>query len=261
MRPLALVFVLLTLHVPVAVAQQLSPRDKELVEAARKKYYSLSVAGFDGMNCSIKYDYATVPLMPSEGDPVRKLLQTANLTLSLDSKGRVSVDHQYPADASEEAKQHAAQVMSLMTAFVSGLFQTWPTKGLQGPIPPFDSEVASVSESDGGYEFSLRVPGAPVQVKTDKDYLVTQITSLGGKVIEHPVYQPSPDGFVFAGVTSLDHSNPDQAVEVTYQLGLSVINGLRIPTSAHLLVQPNIDTTFQLEGCSVRKGTVVHIAP
>lgn len=262
MRPRALIFVILTLYVSAGVAQQLSHRDKELVEAARKKYYNLSAAGFDGMKCSIQYDYATLPLMPSSAeDPVRKLLERTTFTLSIDAKGRASVDHQYPADAPEEARQQAAQLTGLMTAFASGLFHTWPTKGLQGPIPPFDSEISSAASSGDGYVFSLRIPGSPVEVKMDKDYLVTEINSLGGKVLEHPVYEPSPDGFVFVGNTGIDQTNPTQSVEVSYHLKLSVLKGLRVPTSAHLQVKPNINTTFQLNECEVRKATVLHTAP
>jgi hypothetical protein len=262
MRSSGLVFLLLAFCLSTSFGQQLSPSDKELLKTARKKYYNLSVAGFDGMNCLIKYDYATVPLMPSsEEDPLRKLLETTAFTLAIDSKGRVTVDHQFPADSSEEARQHAAQLTNLMTAFASGLFQTWATKGLQGPIPPFDSEIASVSASGGGYVFSLRVPGSPVEVKTDKDFLVSEITSVGGRLIEHPVYGPSSDGFVFVGNAAVDQSNPTQTVEISYQLELSLINGLRVPTSAHLQVKPDIHTTFRLDGCAVRKGTVIHIAP
>ena len=249
--------------VPTSIlGQQLSSVEKTLADAARAKYYNLEAAGFQSLTCSVKFDFSTVPLLPSASDdPTRMLLQRTSFILVLDGKGRPSVEHHFPDGATEEAKQRASQVTNLLTSFVMGLFQTWPSKGLEGPIPPFDSQIEHVAKTDQGYTFSLRVPGAPVEVTTDKNYMATEIVSLGGKVKEHPVYAPSPEGLVFAGNDALDESHPGSQVEVRYELGSAMVDGLRVPSSARLRVNQNIDVRFALDQCSVKRATVLHVAP
>lgn len=249
--------------VPMSIfGQQLSSAEKAIADAARAKYYNLEAAGFQSLTCSVKFDFSTVPLLPSASDdPTRKLLEETSFIFALDGKGRPSFEHHFPDGATEEEKQQASHVTSLLTSFVMGLFQTWPSKGLEGPIPPFNSQIEHVAKTDQGYTFSLRVPGAPVDVTTDKNYMATEIASLGGKVKEHPVYVPSPEGLVFAGNDALDESHPGSQVEVRYELGSSMVDGLRVPSSARLRVNQNVDVRFALDKCSAKRSTVLHVAP
>ncbi len=245
-----------------AYAQQLSVGDKKIVESARAIYYNLNAAGFQSLKCSVKFDFATVPLLPSANDdPMRKLLEATAFSLVLDDKGRPAVQHRYPSDASESQQQQASQEINLLTSFVVGLFQTWPTKGLQGPIPSFDSQIEGVESTVHGYTISLHVPGGPVKVLLDKSYLVTEIVSAAGKIHEYPVYMPGSEGSVFVGNDGIDDSEHGARVEVKYDLGTSVIDGLRVPSSAHIRVNQNIDVKFALDGCVVQKAKVLKIDP
>ncbi|HEY0796937.1 MAG TPA: energy transducer TonB [Acidisarcina sp.] len=192
-------------------------------------------------------------------DPTRKVLESTIFTLALDDQGRPSVEHHYPTDSSANEQQGASNVTNLLTSLLSGLFQTWPSKGLQGPIPPFDSQIEMVTATDTGYTINFRVPGAPVQMLLDKSYLVTEIISADGKLDEHPSYVSSPEGLVFAGSDAVDASGQEK-VEVKYELGTSVINGLRVPSSVRLRVNQNIDVKFGLDGCSVNKATIARVA-
>ncbi len=250
-----------TLFSAIAHGQALSAGDKEIVSSARARYYNLEAAGFQSLSCSVNFDFSTVPELPSANDDAtRKLIQQTNFTLTLGGKGP-KIEHHYPVSSSDAAQQRAAQTTNLLTSLVGGIFQTWPTKGFQGPIPPFDSQIASVTSTTNGYLFTLRVPGSPVRVSADKNYLVTEITSIGGKITERPTYAPSPDGMVFVGNSAIDDSEPSGRVAVEYELGTSVIDGLRVPTSARLRVNDNIDVKFVMEGCAVKKATVVHVVP
>jgi hypothetical protein len=245
-----------------AYGYQLSAGDAKIVESARARYYNLSAAGFQSLHCSVKFDFATVPLLPSATDEsMRKLLEATGFTLVLDDRGRPSLQHRYPADAGESLRQQASQEINLLSSFVVGVLQTWPTKGLQGPIPSFDSQIESVESTDRGYTISLRVPGGPVKLLLDKSYLVTEIVSAAGKIHERPVYTPSPEGLVFVGNDGIDDSEQGGRVEVKYDLGTSVLDGLRVPSSAHIRVNQNIDVKFVLDGCVVQKAKVLEIDP
>jgi hypothetical protein len=245
----------------IAHGQTLSAGDRAIVSSARARYYNLEASGFQSLSCSVNFDFSTVPQLPSmNDDATRQLIQQTIFTLILEGKGP-KVEHRYPANSSSANQQRAAQMIDLLTSLVDGVFQTWPTKGFQGPIPPFDSQIESVTSTADGYLFNLRVPGDPVRVSTDKSYMVTEITSIGGKITERPTYVPSPDGMVFVGNSAIDDSERNGQVIVKYELGTSVIDGLRVPISARLRVNENIDVKFGLEGCAVKKAMVVHVAP
>ena len=247
---------------PIANAQKLSIEDKKIAESARAKYYNLEARGLQSLKCSVKFDLSTVPLLSQlSDDPVRKLIEATNFTLAIDGKGRPSIQHAYPRDADANTETQAAQVTNLLRSFIGGLFQTWPSKGLNGPIPQFDNQIGNITETDRGFTFDLRVPGAPVQVFLDKDYLATEIVSAGGKLREHPKYVSTPEGLVFTGNEADDKTNPNSSVTVKYELETSFIEGLRVPTYANLQVNGNIDVKFAMTGCVVRKAMVLQVAP
>ena len=141
---------------------------------------------------------------------------------------------------------------------LTGLYQTWPSKGLFGPIPPFHTSVERVTATAQGYTFAPHVPGAPVTVTTDKNYVVTEIVSAGGTIHEHPTYTSTPDGLVYSG-NDATQSTPDNPVTVHYEQQNSLIDSLRVPSGGRVRVDKNIDLRFTLENCSVRKATVVRV--
>lgn len=142
-----------------------------------------------------------------------------------------------------------------------GVFQTWLSKGLQGPIPPFDSQIESVAAKERGYVLNLRMPGGPVRVFLDKDYLVTEIASADGRTDERPKYAAGTDGLILVGNDATDDSEQQGRTEVKYEIENSVLDGLRVPSYVHLRVNQNIDTRFSLDACVVKKGMVIHVNP
>lgn len=241
-------------------AQQLSSAEKAIHSAARSKYYDLSTRGFNSLNCSVRFDMATVPMMSAESDPAKSvLISRLEFTLMLDNRGRPTVGLRFPDGTSEVAKQAIAQVAGLMKAFISGVFDTWATKGLQGPIPPFDKQIESITETEQGFIFSLDVPGKPVQIFTDKSYSVTSIVSIEGKLKERPAYVTSPEGLIYAGVEAVDARDPANPVRVRYELGTQLVNGLQVPGTVRLRVNDNIDVKYRLDACVVQKQTVVQV--
>jgi hypothetical protein len=140
------------------------------------------------------------------------------------------------------------------------MFLTWPTKGLHGPIPAFNSQIKSALETSDGFELILNFPGDPVRIDLDKNYLATEIVSVGGKVDERPKYSPTPEGLIFVGNRAIDNEDSGK-VDVEYELEDSIIDGLTLPSAAHLVVNSNINVRFRLDECSVIKGTVLSVLP
>ena len=257
MRSLFLLFALL--FTARLSAQQLAAAQKQIADAARARYYSLSSEGFQSLTGSIEFDWATVPLVsPMDAASTLAAMKSMQFALTIDDKGRPKLDHTFTSPLPQKDKQAAFQQTSLLDSLVLGLFQTWPTKGLAGPIPPFNSSIESVEHSADGFVFSLRVPGGPVEILTDKNYLVTKITSVGGKLEEHPIYSPSAKGLLFTGNTALD-SRQTPPVEVSYILGSAEVDGFTVPSSVRLKVNSNIDVRYKLTSCKATRSEVLHL--
>jgi hypothetical protein len=258
MRPSVLILILAIFPANVR-SQNLSPADMRIIQLARSKYYNLEEHGFGSAECSVNFDFSTIPALNSEqAAPNRKLLE---FTLRLDSRAQPVVQYAFPSGTSESVRQRATPAANMLESFVTGLFQTWPTKGLEGPIPLFDSEIEGVSAIDNGYSLTLRVPDGPVRVKMDKNYLVTEIVSSDGKIDERPTYSATPDRLVYTGNSATVQTEQNGRLEVTYDLRNDLVDGLRLPVSAHLRVNTNTDLTFTLTGCSVTKGKVNAVKP
>jgi hypothetical protein len=261
MRALGLQVLLSTFLAFSASGQHLSAVDVKTVELARSRYYNLEAAGFLGMTCAIDFDFTTLPRQSANEEQSRKLLQRTLFTLVLDERGRPTVEHKFPDNSTEAERQDAAWMLKLVVSLFGAPFQTWATKGLQGPIPSFDSSIERVAVTDQGYDFSLNVPGAPVHVSTDKAYLVTRIVSVKGFVTEQPTYKPTAEGLVFAGTKTAVGPPLDVQVQINYDLGIVNIDGFFVPSSVHLKVNQNVDVSFALNECSVKKAQVVKLPP
>lgn len=260
LRMFALFLAVLSLN---AYGQKLSDADRNAIHSARARYYDLKAAGFESLNCSIKFDFSTVPLLSSNSDdPTRKLVEAIKFTLTVNSKGFATLTHQYPPGSSVDAQQHADKAINLLNSLVLGVFRTWQSKAFQGPIPPFDSQIESVASTEHGYVFDLRVPGAPVQIFLNRNYVVTKIISEDGKITEQPEFAPSTDGLIFVGNEAVvDRGVQQGSLHVKYEIENSVLNGLDVPSSVHLRVDQNIDTKFALDGCTAKKALVLNVAP
>jgi hypothetical protein len=249
-----MISILLPIGMP---GQSLTAEDQKLLESARSRYYNLEERGFLSASCSVDFDFSTIPSIPVEDrDATYRLVKETRFTLNLDRKNP-TVSFSYPMGASDSARRHADPLAGLLRSLVFGLFQTWPSKGLHGPVPAFSSQIESVERVEGGYKFVLKVPGGPVQIEMDKNYLVRRITSIGGKVEELPIFDSTPDGLIFAGNVATDDSEVGGRVQVRYEFANSMVDGFRLPSSVRLRVNQNIDVRYSLTDCSVQKGTVI----
>ena len=261
MRLWTLVFLPLLLLPRALQAQQFSTADQATLKTLRSRYYKLLDAGFGGMQCKVKFNLTTVPLIsPSPLDPVRALLQKTDISLAVDTKGNPNVQLHYPEGTSPADIKQASQIFGLMRAFVAGVFQTWPSKAFHGPIPPYDSQIESIMPTPLGRTITLLVPGGPVQVLLDKQDNVTAIVSAGGKLQEHPVYSPGPAGLDFTANEAIDDTQTARST-IKYEFGIGVVDGLRVPQSVHLMVNDNIDVRYVLEACTIKKVVVIHVDP
>jgi hypothetical protein len=171
MRSLFFAFLTGVSIVQMACAQGLSQDELKIVESARSRYYSLDGHGFLSATCSVKFDFSTVPILPSANPAENlQLLKQTQFVLTL-GRNRPTVSHIYPNGSSDDMQRRADPMANLFTSLVQGLFLTWPTKGLNGPIPAYDSQIKSAVKTNDGYRLILSFPNDPVRIDMNKDYL------------------------------------------------------------------------------------------
>ena len=256
-----LTFMALSLLPLTLAGQQLSTQDKALLDSARAKYYNLELHGLESFTCSVDFDFATIPYLPtSDKEADRKLLEATVFQIKVDRNGS-TVQHAYPASATDQEQKRVAPTTNLLLSLISGLFQTWPSKGLRGPIPAFDSQIDGVETVANGYVIKLHGAGEKAHIELDKDYLVTRIVTFNGTIDETPIYEMTADGLIYTGNAARDTSNPSNPVDVHYEIKSATVDGLRLPEFIRLNVNQNIDTSFTLNKCIVSKGIVMKLKP
>lgn len=262
MKRLGLFGSLLLYLCATAVGQQLSNDDKMVLEAARSRYYSLEKQGLTSFQCSAQFDLATIPpqLLALEDVADHALLQNSTFSVKYERKGP-TVTHHYPDGTTAVAEGRVASMTDWMTSIGNGFFLSWPTKGFQGPIPPFDSQIEKVNAVQNGYEVVLNVPGDSVTVEMNKQYLVTKVVSIHGMVDETPVFTETSDGLVYSGTHTITQNQQGEKTDIRIDIDSASVVGLRIPSLVHLRVNDNVDVKFALKDCSVTRGIVIKVDP
>jgi hypothetical protein len=242
----------------IGFAQQpkpLSAGESGIAAAARERYYNLPAAGFQSMVCQVAFDLSTISQVPaSPDDPLHKLMQSTVFGLMLTNRG-AAVQHRFPDGTSDAAQQSATSATQFLTSVVTGVFQAWSSKGFFGPIPLVDGPIESVVATENGYRMTLRTREAPVQLLLDKDFRATEAIGGGGKSEDHMTYLPTPEGLVLSSLVGESQTAPGVKSEVQYEFQTAMVDGLRVPSAAHLRVaNQKIDVRFALGACTIKKG-------
>ena len=243
-------------------AQVPSSERLKILSDARSKYYSLENQGLISFHCSVDFDLSTLPqqILPNSAIDDRKTLKGLILAINMNREGPRVEYSNHPSMMSSQAEQAASIIQSL----VSGFWMTWPTKGLNGPIPPFDKWVTEIQGLPSGYE--VRADSALANglqsIFLDKDFHVTRILSVGGKVDEHPVYAQTADGLVYSGLDATSEDQSGGRTVVHFEIESALMDGFHLPQKVHMKVNDNLDVRFAMSACSVKKAdAVLKISP
>jgi hypothetical protein len=256
MRVLSAVAILCLLCPMGARTQELTGTGRQRVlETARSRYYTLTGLGAKSFTCGVHFDLQTLSpgLLPPSDTADRALLQGASFTLKVTQNGP-SVAYRFPDGAVSQSQDVVAGVTLWITEIVQGFFQTWPAKGLHGPIPR-DREVEHVQREGDGYLVTVKAPGGTADLHLDKDLLVRRIVSRSkdAEVEERPAFTANPAGLLFTGNESVS-KDPLGVTQVRYGLEEAPVDGVLLPRSVHLVVGSHMDVRFDLVGCRVTMG-------
>jgi hypothetical protein len=246
------------LAMPAFVQAQIpSPEKLKIVSEARSQYYNLEVKGLTSFQCQVDFDLHTLPeqILPETAIDDRKILKSMVLTLKVNHEGTHLEYSHRPSTMSSQAEQAANIIQSL----VSGFWMTWPTKGLNGPIPPFDKWVKQIQVLPSGYEVSAdsALASGLQSIFLDKDLHVTRILSVGGKVDERPAYVQTADGLVYSGLDATSEDQSGGKTVVHFEIESALVDGFHLPQQVHMKVNDNLNVRFVMSACSAKKANAV----
>lgn len=227
-----------------------SNKDSNFIDNARARYYSLSAHGFESMECKVKFEVGDfpLPLLPMND---RQEMAKVVFPIVINHRGAV-IRHEMPSGL-DMSEQHELEVAAnWVQGLVQGTFKTWPSKGIDGPIPPYAGWLREVETTPDGYRIDATEGNRLNQIVMTKDFVVTNIVSAGGRVEEQPHYRATEAGLVYAGLSGVE-KDPGGDVHIRYDVDTAEVDGYIVPGQIHLVVTPNVDLRFNLTGCHVHQ--------
>lgn len=225
---------------------------RALLESARGRYYSLTAHGVRSFTCRVHFDFGTVSktLLPPEDQADRRLLESAEFALKV-GPGGPALTYQFPQGSVSQSQETVAAVTLWVSELVQGFFQTWPPRGFDGPVPE-DRQVKQLVKEGEGYRVSAKVAGGAVEMRLDKDSLVTEVVGRGGAETERPRFQSTTDGLVYAGGDAVE-MDTDGRTETRYAIETGRAGDLMLPRTVRLRVGEHVDVRWEMTGCSVER--------
>ena len=123
----------------VAAASQPAPDNAQVVEQARRSYYSLRAIGLDEFQSTVKPNWEVVlrdelKSSPENAQAALKLLNGLHFSMLLDKNGKVTVTHHADIEPSNETQRKGFdQIYEGLDQAVSGFFATWSMFMLNSP--------------------------------------------------------------------------------------------------------------------------------
>jgi hypothetical protein len=215
---------------------------KEVIRQARAAYYSLRERGLTEFQAGIKPNWEVVLKEQMRSDPAGaqaglKLLNSLHFVMSLDSAGKVKVNHS--ADAPPPNERVASgfnQIYSGMDQAVSGFFDSWSPFMLTSPLPEVESEY-QLEDQGGEYRISYKDGPAEVVTLMNKDFTITVIKVTSPEFLStfRPVFTRTQKGFILSGYSAdYQPTSGKGVVALTVQVEYQEVNGLQLPRKLSL---------------------------
>ncbi|HEX7286801.1 MAG TPA: hypothetical protein VF532_11510 [Candidatus Angelobacter sp.] len=215
---------------------------KQVIRQARAAYYSLRERGLTEFQANIKPTWEVVLKEQMQSDPEGaqaglKLLNSLHFVMSLDSAGKVTVNHS--ADAPPPNERVASgfnDIYAGMDKAVTGFFDSWSPFMLTSPFPEVEGEY-QLEDQGGEYRLSYKDGSADVVTMMNKDFTITMIKVTSPEFLStfRPVFARTARGFILSGY-SADYQprlGPG-VVALKVQLEYQEVNGLQLPRKLSL---------------------------
>jgi hypothetical protein len=215
---------------------------REVIRQARAAYYSLRERGLTEFQAGIKPTWEVVLKEQMRSDPAGaqaglKLLNSLHFAMTLDSAGKVTVNHS--ADAPPPNERVAAgfnDIYAGMDKAVSGFFDSWSPFMLTSPFPAAESEY-QLEDLGGEYRLSYKDGSADVVTMMKKDFTITSVKVVSPEFLStfKPVFARTKKGFILSGYSAdYQPTSGKGVVALIVQLEYQEVNGMQLPRKLSL---------------------------
>jgi hypothetical protein len=215
---------------------------KQVMQRAHAAYYSLRDRGLAEFQAGIKPTWEVTLKEQIRTDPASaqkglKLLSTLHFVMSLDTAGRVKLDHSVDTPPpNEQVASGFNQIYEGMDKALSGFFDSWSPFMLTSPFPAVESEY-QLEDLGREYRLSYKDGSADVVTLMNKDFTITSVKVVSAEFssVFKPLFTRTQKGFVLSGY-SADYrpTSGKGIVALEVRIEYQEVNGLQLPRKLSL---------------------------
>lgn len=246
---------------PVASASAQTTSDDQVVEQARKSYYSLSAAGLKGFRCDVRLDWdAALRSMKTE-DAAREqllpLLRQLHFEIAIKPGGAPEISRHFdgtPPD--EQAAQRIRATTGHVEQMLGEFLQEWSMFAFGPPLP---STRQNYRLDRAGDDIHITIRSDPVVFETfNKDYALSEVSFADqhSTATMRPQFSRGDEGYVPTVLdSSIKAAGADEIknhIEIAYQ----TTEGFDLPRTVTVQnYQPagNVQVQFNFDNYRITK--------
>ena len=222
-----------------AASQPPVPNSAQIVEQARRAYYSLRAVGLDEFQSTVKPNWEVVlrdeiKTSPDNAQAALKLLNGLHFSMLLDKDGKVTMSHHADVEPqTDKQREGFDQIYSGMDQAVSGFFSTWSMFMLNTPFPSAETEY-QLEDLGRQYRLTYKDGSADVVTLMSKDLIITEVkvTSAEFTSSVRPQFTRTAKGLVLSGYTAdYQPTSGPGVVKLDVKMEHQPVSGLQLPVS------------------------------
>ena len=224
-----------------------APDSAQIVEQARRAYYSLRAVGLDEFQSTVKPNWEIVlkdqlKTSPEKAQAALKLLNGLHFSMLLDKDGKVTMSHHADVEPqNEQQRQGFDQIYSGMDQAISGFFATWSLFMLNTPFPSAETEY-QLEDLGSQYRLSYKEGSSDVVTLMSKDLIISEVKVTSPEFISsvRPQFARTAKGLVLSGYAAdYQPTSGSGVVKLDVKLEHQPVSGLELPVN--LIVDSVLD--------------------
>ena len=222
-----------------AKSQPAAPDSAQILDQARRAYYSLRAVGLEEFQSTIKPNWEVVlkdelKASPNQAQAALKLLNGLHFSMVLDKNGKVTMSHHADVEPTNETQRKGFdQIYEGLDQAVSGFFSTWSMFMLNSPFPEKDIEY-ELEDLGSQYRLSYKEGSSDVVILMSKNLVIAEVKVTSAEFISsvRPQFSATAKGLVLSGYTAdyTPTSGPG-VVKLDVKLENQPVSGLQLPVN------------------------------
>jgi hypothetical protein len=215
------------------------PNSAQIVDQARRAYYSLRTIGLEEFQSTIRPNWEVVlkdelKASPENAQAALKLLNGLHFSMVLDKNGKVTMSHHADVEPQNETQRKGFdQIYEGLDQAVSGFFATWSMFMVNSPFPETDADY-QLEDLGSQYRLSYKEGSSDVVILMSKDLVIAEVkvTSAEFTSSVRPQFSRSAKGLVLSGyMADYKPTSGPGVVKLDVKLEHQPVSGLQLPVN------------------------------